>query len=110
MIDWARVTELRDEIGDEDFAEVVDLFLDEVGEGVERLRPSLDAGALESELHFLKGSALNLGFMDFSKLCEAGEKSAAAGQTEGIDLGAICDSFAKSKSTFEAELRTRLAA
>ena len=32
MIDWKRVRELRDEIGEEDFSEVVDLFLEEVEE------------------------------------------------------------------------------
>ena len=31
MIDWQRVNELRDEVGAEDFEEVVDLFLEEVG-------------------------------------------------------------------------------
>ena len=30
MIEWDRVAELRDEVGAEDFAEVVELFLDEV--------------------------------------------------------------------------------
>ena len=30
MIDWARVSELRDEVGAEDFEEVVQLFLAEV--------------------------------------------------------------------------------
>ena len=30
MIDWPRVKELKDEIGAEDFGEVVDLFLEEV--------------------------------------------------------------------------------
>ena len=29
MIDWARVSELRDEVGAEDFDEVVELFLEE---------------------------------------------------------------------------------
>lgn len=110
MIDWARVTELRDEIGAEDFAEVVELFLDEVGDGVSRLGPDLDAGALEAELHFLKGSALNLGFSEFSALCEAGEKRAGEGHTDGIDLDAICSSFAASMHAFNAELNARLAA
>ena len=32
MIDWARVSELRDEVGPEDFEEVLHLFLEEVDE------------------------------------------------------------------------------
>ncbi|WP_322867234.1 hypothetical protein U5922_014250 [Aquicoccus sp. G2-2] len=37
MIDWRKVTELRDEIGEEDFAEVVDLFLAEIDEAIGQL-------------------------------------------------------------------------
>ena len=32
MIDWNRISTLRDEVGAEDFDEVVELFLDEVEE------------------------------------------------------------------------------
>ena len=35
MIDWSRVNELRDEVGAEDFEEVVELFLEEVEEVIE---------------------------------------------------------------------------
>ena len=37
MIDWARVSELRDEVGAEDFDEVVELFLEEVDEAIAAL-------------------------------------------------------------------------
>ena len=77
MIDWARVGELRDEIGCEDFAEVVSLFLEEADEVVQRLGACADAKALESALHFLKGSALNLGFERLAQLCQDGERRAA---------------------------------
>ena len=30
LVDWARIYELRSEIGAEDFSDVVDLFLEEV--------------------------------------------------------------------------------
>ena len=78
MINWDRVDELRSEIGEDGFAEVVELFLDEVETTVMRL-PSLPAAALEASLHFLKGSAWNLGFRDFGALCQDGERKAAAG-------------------------------
>ena len=32
MISWERVNELRDEVGQEDFLEVVEIFLEEVDE------------------------------------------------------------------------------
>ena len=35
MIDWPRVTELREEVGAEDFEEVVEIFLEEVEERIE---------------------------------------------------------------------------
>ena len=58
MIDWDRLKELRDEVGAEDFDEVVELFLDEVEGVMDRLRDSPDVDTLEEDLHFLKGSAL----------------------------------------------------
>ena len=42
MIDWARVSELRDEVGAEDFDEVVELFLEEVDEAIAALRDLTD--------------------------------------------------------------------
>lgn len=42
MINWKRVNELRDEIGPEDFAEVVELFLEEVEQVIDKLREAPD--------------------------------------------------------------------
>ncbi|MDF1802206.1 Hpt domain-containing protein [Thalassovita sp.] len=110
MIDWDRVAELRDQIGAEDFDEVVELFLDEVMEVIEKLRNDPENQDLEAELHFLKGSALNLGFADFSEKCHAGERHAANGQSELIELQAILDSFDASRHLFLEELEARFAA
>lgn len=67
MIDWTRVAELRAEIGAEDFDEVAELFLMEVEDTLSRLsRASADVTQMQELLHFLKGSALNLGFSDMS--------------------------------------------
>lgn len=100
MIDWDRVQNLRDEIGADAFGEVVELFLDEVDTEIEKLRQP-DAGQnLEALLHFLKGSALNLGFADFAGLCHHGERAAATGQRDTIDLNAVLGCYARSKSEF----------
>lgn len=104
MIDWERVDELRDEIGAEDFGEVVDLFLDEVEEVIARLRDNPDVATLEADLHFLKGGALNLGFQTFSQLCQAGEAAAAAGKGDTVDVAAILRSFEESKDVFSQKL------
>ncbi|TNF20143.1 MAG: Hpt domain-containing protein [Rhodobacteraceae bacterium] len=107
MIDWTRATELREEIGEEDFAEVVDLFLEEVDAVIRTLSPGM--ADLEAQLHFLKGSALNLGFDDFSALCQAGESAAAAGAGETVDVDRIRAVYAASRAEFSAGLETRLA-
>lgn len=103
MIDWQRIHELRAEIGAEDFAEVVSLFLEEADDAVLRLVPGRSAELLEADLHFLKGAALNLGFADFAALCQAGEHAAAQGST-AVDLGHIRACYDASKTAFEAGL------
>jgi HPt (histidine-containing phosphotransfer) domain-containing protein len=110
MIDWSRVEELQSEIGAEDFAEVVELFLDEVEEVIERLRSTPDISRLEEDLHFLKGSALNLGFRAFSVLCQSGESASAVGKAASVDLGPILDCFDSSKIEFTGKLEANRAA
>lgn len=104
MIDWKRVNELRDEIGVEDFAEVVDLFLEEVEQITEKLRKAPDFDTLGEDLHFLKGSALNLGFRNFSILCQAGETASGEGAAKTVDVGEILTSYDLSKIEFQAKL------
>ena len=110
MIDWNRIAVLRDEVGAEDFDEVVELFLDEVEEVITRLRSGVDFGSLEGDLHFLKGSALSLGFEAFSTLCQQGETRSAAGEAEAVDVAEILRSFDASKEVFIAELPSAFAA
>ncbi|MEP6019340.1 MAG: Hpt domain-containing protein [Paracoccaceae bacterium] len=110
MIDWDRVQQLRDEVGAEDFDEVVELFLEEVDEIVDRLRTSAAPGALESDLHFLKGSALNLGFADFSDLCQVGEHMSANGQARDVDLTSVLNCYDASRAMFLNDMSNRLSA
>lgn len=107
MIEWSRVAELRDEIGYDDFFEVVDLFIEEVAEGIGTLNGKLSASEIERTLHFLKGSALNLGFTEFAARCHQGEVNAAKGNTDQINLPGITESFLLSKNEFLAALKTR---
>lgn len=104
MIDWTRVHELREEIGAEDFGEVVEIFLEEVEEEIEALRGNVPNDSLETKLHFLKGSALNLGFADFSVLCQSGETSAACEAFDQIDLPEILNIYEHSKAEFLSAL------
>ncbi len=100
MISWERVNELRDEIGDEDFAEVADMFLEEVEEVIGRLKSNPKPATLEDELHSLKGSALNLGFEALSRLCQDGESQAASGNFDAISLPDVFEAYEKSKAVF----------
>lgn len=101
MIDWERVNELRDEVGIEDFREVVQMFLEEVEGVMVRLIAVPDTATFEEDMHFLKGSALNLGFAHFCNLCAGGEKAAKNGMADAICLDDILESYAASKSAFK---------
>jgi len=79
MIDWDRVRDLKAEIGEADFVEVAAMFLEEADEVIGRISPAHGAVALEKDLHFLKGAALNLGFAQLASLCQDGERRAPPG-------------------------------
>jgi len=108
MIQWARVSELYEEIGADDFDEVVDLFLEEVEEVIGRLRTGPDHARLEEDLHFLKGSALNLGFEQFSQLCQQGETLSSENRAADVQLADILNCYDMSKARFSEEYATRL--
>lgn len=89
MIDWDRVSQLQDEVGRDDFKEVVEMFLDEVREELDTLSSMLTAKELEEKLHFLKGSALNLGLEAFAELCRSGETMARNGHAHAVETDVI---------------------
>ncbi|WP_037314664.1 Hpt domain-containing protein [Ruegeria halocynthiae] len=103
MIDWSRVRQLRDEVGTAEFVEVVQIFLDEVQEAIDRLHKDTNRLEFEQNMHFLKGSALSLGFDRFSKLCQDGERIAAAGKADEVDLISILKVYDESKAVFIAD-------
>lgn len=99
MIDWDRVNELQDEVGEEDFAEVVELFLSEVEERLKLLDQNKPPNEIEEDMHFLKGSALNLGFSGLASFCQERETLAASGApVDGI--AQTHEVYANSKSAF----------
>jgi len=97
LIDWTRVAELRDEVGEEDFPAVVEMFLADTEDVLNRLR----TGAVtEAQLHYLKGSALTMGFTRLAGLCREGEAAAARGLSDGVDPAAIAALFRASRAAF----------
>jgi HPt (histidine-containing phosphotransfer) domain-containing protein len=107
MIDWERVAVLREEVGSEDFNEVVELFLNEVDEEIENLSAAIAQTDLAEKLHFLKGSALSLGFREFSGLCQSGESALSQDASAQVDIGALHASYQSSRAVFLSELPDR---
>ena len=66
--------------------------------------PLLDGGLpdpeMESQLHFLKGSALNLGLSDLAALCQEGERLAGQGRGSEADPARIVAIYEASKTAF----------
>ena len=110
MIDWDRIFELREEVGNESFSEIIEIFVDEVRDAIDVLRNKVGFDSLEADLHFLKGSALNLGFAAFASLCETGEWMASQGKAEEVDIAAIVASFEMCLAEFLDGLPARMAA
>lgn len=100
MIDWTRVSDLKEEVGEEDFDMILGIFEEEVNEVVARLRTTTDRSRMAEDLHFLKGSALNLGFTAVGRLCEVGERLGAEGRIAEFDLQALLDAYDASWGVF----------
>lgn len=89
MIDWQRVNELRDEVGNDDFPEIVTVFLDEVNEVIDRITNHIT----QEDMHFLKGSAWTLGFSETGTLCREGEELMKGGSLKTPALEPILAAF-----------------
>lgn len=66
MIDMNRIEELRGEIGADELGLVLALFLEEARETIEQLEAGLERCELSRAMHFLQGSALNMGLSGFA--------------------------------------------
>ncbi len=104
MIDWQRVAELRDDVGAEDFEDVVTLFLEEVEEVIARLTGAADPDRYAADLHFLKGSALNLGFCALGDACTAAERLAMRGLADAAAIADVIATYEASISDFSSGL------
>ena len=102
MIDWQQVRQLEEDIGIDDFGEVVTLFLAEVDEAIFQLKenPPIKSEEISAALHFLKGSAYNLGFKSFGDFCGIGERHAKNGQLDENGLEEVIDLYQQSKAIF----------
>lgn len=104
MIDWDRIEDLRADIGDEDMADVIALFLDEVEQALSQIGTAPDR---EATAHFLKGAALNLGFSRFAEECQTVEQACRADPAARIDIAALRQCYEISKQAFLTGLSAR---
>ena len=100
MVNWDRVSELREEVGEEDLAEVITLFCEEVEE-VLAVLDQAPAADMPGHLHFLKGSALNIGFAAVSTRCEAEEAKLKQAPDTAPDIVGIRSDYMASKAELD---------
>ena len=96
MINTARIQELKDEVGEDDLVEVIALFCEEVEEVLQAL-DTTPQDQMPAQLHFLKGSALNIGLHAVSELCKQQETRLKSDPTALADIGTIRTTYAASK-------------
>jgi HPt (histidine-containing phosphotransfer) domain-containing protein len=98
VISTERLDELRSEVGDDDFGEIVSLFIAESDAIVSRLADVPNPAEAEELLHALKGSALNLGFDHLAALCNEGEGRWAGTDAWGMKVDRIAEVYEQSKA------------
>ncbi len=108
MINWNRVHELRNDVGADDFEEIVEIFLSEVTDLSADLQAAKTDQEMELQLHALKNASLNLGFSELSDLCQSAEVLARSGQAKSVDVRAIIGLLEASLQLFSAEAPKQL--
>ena len=97
MLNISRIMELKSEVGEDDFAEVVELFCEEMEEILDALHFA-NRSSLAEKLHFLKGSAMNIGLDAVGDLCRSEELRLSADQNATPNIAAIRATYDASKS------------
>lgn len=97
MINMDRISELRDEVGSDDLAEVIQMFCEEVEETLNRIS-RMSGSDVQEDLHFLKGSALNIGLDEVGKLCQEAESALELDATSQPDVESISEAFQSARA------------
>lgn len=96
MLNQSRIDELKAEVGEDDFTEVVELFCEEMDEVFDNIQHANPA-KLREDLHFLKGSALNVGLEAVGNLCISAENALAGSPEANPDLTELRSVYEQSK-------------
>lgn len=107
-MDWDRIRDLRADVGEDDLGGIIALFLEETDAVVAQLAAYRSAGELRSDLHFLKGSALNIGMASFAQACQAAEEQLSC-DNGSVDIDLILGLYVQSREALVSGL-TKLAA
>nr|WP_256373011.1 Hpt domain-containing protein [Pseudoruegeria sp. HB172150] len=76
--------------------------MEELDAVLDQLRGTPAPADLALKLHFLKGSALNLGFATMATLCAQGERMATSGQGQDVRLDDLFSAHDTSRAEFLA--------
>ena len=88
MLDLPRIETLRHELGEVVFSEVASDFLMEVDGVMANIGHAGSAASLIEDLHFVRGSAMALGFTALALLCEVVERQAGENSLS-VDLAPL---------------------
>ena len=104
-LDERRVADLLEIFGPEDLSLVVEAFLEEAGQavaGLARLVSEQADQVRDQQLHYLVGSAANMGAAGFAALCE---NYKAIGRFSSNDHARICAGLRDTCSAFDEIMR-----
>ncbi|MGN0932016.1 Hpt domain-containing protein [Falsigemmobacter intermedius] len=104
MLNLQQLDDLRSDVGEDGFADLIALFLEETDGVVARMTapgPKMDPAA---DFHFLKGAARNLGLESFSAVCHEAELAAAAGQPAPLSPADLDAAWRESRIRLLAQL------
>lgn len=110
MIDWTRVQQMHQDLGQVEFSNLTELMLDELRPIVEKLRAQPSHPVWESDLHQLKRSAMTLGFRDLAEKCRAVERAMMSKPQGDPEWSPVLDCFDRSVALFDVELPMHVAA
>ena len=88
LVNRKRLGELKEEIGHDEFGEVIEIFVEECDSAAAQLAEGVgeEVGPV---LHFLRGAAMNLGLDALAAACLEGERAAGRGESGRVDGPAI---------------------
>jgi HPt (histidine-containing phosphotransfer) domain-containing protein len=109
VIDWEQVATLQTAVGRDDFSTIMRVFFKEVEEANAQLTMGVTTDQFRDILHFVKGSALSVGFVELSEQCAQAERN-FAGSHQITSIGKeIITSYEKSKEHFLSNTQTCIA-